>query len=47
MLVDSHLLQELDQNAFSPTGQPMCVYGDPANPPRVHSKHHSVGVFLF
>ena len=36
MLVDSHLLQELEQNAFSPTGQPMCVYGDPAYPFRVH-----------
>ena len=36
MLVDSNLLHELEQNAFSPTGKPMCVFGDPAYPLRVH-----------
>ena len=35
MLVDSNLLHELEQNAFSPTGEPMCVFGDPAYPLRV------------
>ena len=33
MLIDSNLLQELEINAFSPTGQPMSIYGDPAYPP--------------
>ena len=36
MLADSGLLQELEQYAFSPTGEPMCIYGDPAYPLRVH-----------
>lgn len=36
MLVDSNLLQELERNAFSPTGQPTSVYGDPAYPLRIH-----------
>lgn len=36
MLVDSNLLQELERNAFSPTGQPMSVYDDPAYPLGVH-----------
>ena len=36
MLVDSNPLHELEQNAFSPTGEPMCVFGDPAYPLRVH-----------
>ena len=37
MLVDSNLLHELEQNALSPTGEPMCVFGDPAYPfVRVH-----------
>ena len=30
MLVDSNLLLELDRNTFSPRGQPMTIYGDPA-----------------
>ena len=34
MLMDSGLLNDL--HAFSPTGQPMCLYGDPAYPLRVH-----------
>ena len=32
MFIDPNLLQELERNAFSPTGQPMSIYGDPANP---------------
>lgn len=36
MLADSDLLTSLERYAFSPTGQPMCVYGDPAYPLRVH-----------
>ena len=36
MLRDSGLLQDLEQYAFSTTGQPMCIYGDPAYPLRVH-----------
>ena len=36
MLADSNLLQELQENAFSPDGIPMCVYGDPAYPHRVY-----------
>ena len=35
MLVDSNLLRKLERNAFSPTGEAMCVYGDPAYPLRV------------
>ena len=36
MLADSGLLQDLEQYAFSTVGQPMCIYGDPAYPLRVH-----------
>ena len=36
MLVESNFLDELEQSAYSPTGEPMCVYGDPAYPLRVH-----------
>ena len=36
MLADSGLLQNLLQFAFSPTGQAMCIYGDPAYPLRIH-----------
>ena len=36
MLTESGLLRELQQNAISPTGQPLCIYGDPAYPLRVH-----------
>ena len=35
MLVDYNLLHELEQNVFSPTGEPMCVFGNPAYPLRV------------
>ena len=36
MLRDSGLLQQLERNAFAPNGEPMCLYGDPAYPLRVH-----------
>ena len=37
MLKDSGLLDDLERNAFSPvTGEPMCIYGDPAYPLRLH-----------
>ena len=36
ILVESNLLQDLERNAFSPTGEPMCIYGDPTYPLRVH-----------
>ena len=36
MLADSGLLQRLEQYAFSTIEEPMCIYGDPAYPLRVH-----------
>ena len=36
MLKDSQLLEELERNAYSPTGEAMCIYGDPAYPLRIH-----------
>lgn len=36
ILADSILLNNLQTFAISPTGQPMCIYGDPAYPLRVH-----------
>lgn len=36
MLADSGLLQQLNQYAFSSAGNPMCLYGDPAYPLRIH-----------
>ena len=36
MLVESGLLDSLQQNAYSTTNQPLCLYGDPAYPIRVH-----------
>lgn len=36
MLAESRLLPNLEGHAFSPTGQPMCLYGDPAYPLRIH-----------
>ena len=36
MLTESGLLRELQQNAVLPTGQPLCIYGDPAYPLRMH-----------
>ena len=36
MLMMSDLLPQLQQHSFSPTGQAMCIYGDPAYPHRIH-----------
>lgn len=36
MLADSHLLQDLNQYAYSRAGLPMVIYGDPAYPLRTH-----------
>ena len=36
MLAESRLLDNLQRHAVSPTGQPMCIYGDPAYPVRDH-----------
>ena len=36
MLTESRLLHHLEQHAFLPAGNPMCIYGDPAYPLRVH-----------
>lgn len=36
MLRDSQLLQCLQMFAFDLHGQPMCIYGDPAYPLRIH-----------
>ena len=46
MLADSGLLQELQRHAFSPTGSPVVLYGDPAYPLRVHLivPYHGAGI---
>ena len=36
MLRDSGLLADLELHAISPTGEPICLYGDQAYPLRVH-----------
>ena len=36
MLADSGLLLLLQRHAVSSFGQPMCIYGDPAYPLRLH-----------
>ena len=36
MLAESHLYEILELFAFSHVGQPMCIYGDPAYPMRIH-----------
>ena len=36
MLAESRLVENLEEHAFSPAGQPMYLYGDPAYPLRVH-----------
>ena len=46
MLAESRLLQSLEVAAFSTTGQPMCLYGDPAYPLRVHLQTPFRGVNL-
>ena len=46
MLRDSGLLQDLEQYAFSTTGQPMCIYGDPAYPLKVRLQGPFRDVYL-
>lgn len=46
MLVDSGLLQELSHYSFAPDGTPLCVYGDPAYPLRVHLQGPFKGAHL-
>ena len=46
MLAESRLLQSLEVADFSTTGQPMCLYGDPAYPLRVHLQAPFRGVNL-
>ena len=36
MLAESRLLDNLHEYAYSPTGEPMCLYGGPAYPLTVH-----------
>ena len=36
MLADSSLLRDLEQHTFSTLHEPMCMYGDPTYPHRVH-----------
>ena len=36
MLHMSGLLTELNRHAYSPTAQPLCIYGDPAYPFRIY-----------
>ena len=36
MLRMSGLLKELSHHGYSPTGQPLCIYGDPDYPLRIH-----------
>ena len=35
-LADSGLLNDLSRYSFAPDGTPLCIYGDPAYPLRVH-----------
>ena len=36
MLAMSNLLPQLAQHSFNPNGQPLCIYGEPAYPHRLH-----------
>ena len=36
MLRDSSILVDLERHAFTPAGHPLCIYGDPAYPLRIH-----------
>ena len=36
MLAESGFLRDLNTYAFSPVGVPLCIYGDPAYPLRIH-----------
>ena len=46
MLAESGLLQDLERYAFSTGGKPMCIYGDPAYPLRVHRQGPFQGAAL-
>ena len=46
MLAESGLLQDLERYAFFTTGQPMCIYGDPTYPLRVHLQRPFQGAAL-
>ena len=39
MLAMSGLLDRLEQHSFSPDGQALCIYEDPAYPHRLHLQH--------
>ena len=43
MLTESGLLGDLQQYSYSPDGQPLCVYGDPAYPISVHMQRSFAG----
>ena len=43
MLAESGLLGDLQQYSYSPDGQPLCVYGDPACPISVHMQRSFAG----
>ena len=43
MLAESGLLGDLQQYSYSPDGQPLCVYGDPAYPISVHMQRSVSG----
>ena len=36
MLAESRLLDQLQLHAYTPNGEPLCIYGDPAYPLRVY-----------
>lgn len=36
MLAESELLRKLQNHSFNLQGEPLCIYGDPAYPLRVH-----------
>ena len=36
MLGESGLMRDLERIAYSPTGEALCIYGDPAYPLRIH-----------
>ena len=46
MLAECGLLGDLQQYSFSPDGQPLCVYGDPAYPISVHMQRLFPGLEL-
>jgi len=49
MLADSGLLRDLERHAFSPSGNPMALYGDSAYPLRVHLvvPYRGAGIILW